>query len=300
MNLRSLKYFCETVESGSISGAAEHLFVASTAISMQISRLENHLGGQLFDRSYRPMKLTTLGHFYYPRAKKLLCEIIELENETKGLATGKKGWLGIGFVRSTLFNILPNSIRGFKKECPDVQLNLVEALSDYQVSQLRESLIHVGISRFLGPYEEYKDLNYDVLFNEPFVAVLPSDHILAKRKSISVEELNDIPFISYPKDPYSNFSNDLLSIIETAGAVPSVNHEAIEIHTALALVSAGLGITIVGQCVSFRNTNDVVFVPINDLKATSSIVVIKKHESENEFVEVFLESLKSYLNSVRS
>jgi len=299
MNLRNLKYFCMTVEAGGVTAAAERLFVAPTAVSMQISHLEEHLGGALFDRSYRPMKLTFLGNFYYPRAKKLLCEFDDLESETKGLASGKKGWLGVGFVRSTLFNMLPKTIRFFQKELPDVQLNLVETLSDYQVAQLREGLIHLGISRFLGPYEKCKDIQYDVLFHEPFVAVLPNDHALAKKKSICVSDLDGMPFIIYPKDPYSTFSNDLISIIRSAGGDPIVNYEAIEIHTAIALVAAGLGATIVGQCVGDRNTNDVSFIPIKDLKATSSIVVLTKRDHDNEFVKTFINSLHNYIELVK-
>ncbi len=245
------------------------------------------------------MKLTSLGSFYYTRAKKLLSEFDELETETQRVAAGKKGWLGVGFVRSTLFNMLPKTIRFFQKELPEVQLNLVEALSDYQVSQLREGLIHIGISRFLGPYVQFNDLDYDLLFHEPFVAVLPSDHALAQKESICLSDLDGMPFIIYPKDPYSTFSNDLISIIRAAGGSPIVKYEAIEIHTAIALVAAGLGATIVGKCVGDRNPSDVTFVPIRDLKATSSIVVLTKRDNDNEFVNVFKKSLNDYINLVK-
>jgi DNA-binding transcriptional LysR family regulator len=72
MNLRQIRYFCTVVEAGSAVLAAETLFVAPTAISMQLAQLEDHLGGELFDRSRRPMELTSLGKYFYPRAKELL------------------------------------------------------------------------------------------------------------------------------------------------------------------------------------------------------------------------------------
>ena len=68
MNLRQLRYFCEVVDAGNARAAAEKLFVAPTAISMQISQLEELLGGSLFDRRTRPMTLTPLGQFVYPKA----------------------------------------------------------------------------------------------------------------------------------------------------------------------------------------------------------------------------------------
>jgi LysR family transcriptional regulator, benzoate and cis,cis-muconate-responsive activator of ben and cat genes len=72
MNFRQLRYFCEVVEAGSAVHAAERLHVAPTAISMQLAQLEAHLGGELFDRTRRPMEPTALGKFFYPRAKELL------------------------------------------------------------------------------------------------------------------------------------------------------------------------------------------------------------------------------------
>jgi DNA-binding transcriptional LysR family regulator len=69
MNLKHLKVFCQIVDSGSANLAAEKLHIAATAVSMQMSNLEESLGGKLFDRSTRPMSLTTLGQYIYPKAK---------------------------------------------------------------------------------------------------------------------------------------------------------------------------------------------------------------------------------------
>ncbi len=67
MNLRQLRYFCEIVEAGSAAAAATRLHVAPTALSMQLGQLEDQLGGELFDRSRRPMELTALGRYFGKR-----------------------------------------------------------------------------------------------------------------------------------------------------------------------------------------------------------------------------------------
>ena len=131
MNLRQLRYFCEVVDTGNAIQAASRLFVAPTAISMQVAQLEKLLGGALFDRSHRPMQLTALGKFLYPRARELLAEERRLEEEARGIAAGKRGWLGVGFVRSTIYSVLPNAVRAFRASFPDVQLDLVELLSEH-------------------------------------------------------------------------------------------------------------------------------------------------------------------------
>lgn len=291
MNLRQVRYFCEVVDAGSAAMAAEKLFVAPTAISMQISLLETDLGGVLFDRKTRPMELTELGKFFYPRAKTLLAQTHRLEEETKGVAEGRSGWLGIGFVRSTIFSILPSAIRAFRETHPDVKLDLIELLSEYQPEQLRQGRIHVGVSRFIGAYDRHADIQYHVLLEDPFVVALHRNHPLATKASISSRDLAGEHFIIYPKDPLSNFGRQVMTCLGNAGTHVKVAHEAIEIHTALALVAAGLGWTLVGGSIQHNNRNDIVFIPIDDIDVTTTVVAMTRVDEDSRLVSRMLDAL---------
>lgn len=292
MNLKTIRYFCEVVEAGSAANAAERLFVAPTAISMQLTQLETHLGGELFDRSRRPMALTDLGKFFYPRAKELLAQMSRLDNEARGLATGNQGWLSVGFTRSATFSLLPRAIREFRAAYPDVQLDLVEALSEYQPAQLRQNRIDVGISRFIGPFEAPDDLVHAVKLDDPLVAALPGHHRLARRKSLTAQEVAQLPFILYPKDPLSPYGQQIVAILKAAGgAEPVVAYGAVEIYTALALVSAGLGATLVGRSIADNNRDDVAFIPVRDIRAGTTVVAVTRRGENSKLVAAFLEVL---------
>jgi len=291
MNFRQLRYFCEIVDAGSAAHSAERLYVAPTAISMQLAQLEQHLGGELFDRSRRPMELTSLGKFFYPRAKELLSQALRLDNETQGIATGQRGWVGIGFVRSALFSILPNAIRTFRESFPEAHLDLVEVLSEYQPALLQEGRIDIGISRFVEQADAFDDLDNSVILDEPFVAVLPINHPLAKQSSVSVVALAAEPFILYPKDPRSPFGAQMIAILEASGRRPEVVHEAIEIHTALALVGAGLGVTLVGKSIAENNRSDVAFVPLLEVASGTTLVAVTRRSEEHKLVMAFLDIL---------
>ena len=291
MNLRQLRYFCEIVDAGSAAQAAERLCIAPTAISMQLSQLEERVGGELFDRARRPMELTALGRFFYPRAKELLAQARRLDEEAQGMATGKRGWLGIGFVRSTLFSILPRTARIFRERYPDVQIDLIEMLSEYQPAQLRSERIHVGLSRFIGHYERDPDLTYTHVLDDPFVAALPIDHPLAEKPSLSLRDFNNQALIRYPKDARSAFAQHMQQLLINAEVRSASSYEAIEIHTALALVGAGLGITLVGQSVTENNRSDVVFRPINDLQNDTTLVAITRQDENSKVVAAFLDIL---------
>ena len=291
MNLRQIRYFCEVVQAGSAAHAAERLHIAPTAISMQLAQLESDLGGELFDRSRRPMELTALGKFFYPRAKELLMQAARLNEEAQGIATGSHGWLGIGFTRSVTFSILPRAIRKFRAAFPDVQLDLVEALSEYQPVQLRQHRIDIGISRFIGDFEAPADLAYAVEIDDPLVAALPIGHPLARRKSVSATDLATVPFILYPKDPKSPFGQQIVALLKAAGAEPVVAYAAVEIYTALSLVGAGLGATLVARSISENNRSDVAFIPVRNIQASSTVIGVTRLDENSKLVASFLEIL---------
>lgn len=293
MNLRQLRYFCEVVDAGNARAAAQNLFVAPTAISMQLNQLEELLGARLFDRASRPMGLTPLGEFVYPKAKELLAAASRLELEAKDMAAGNLGWLSIGFTRSTIFSVLPEAVRSMQSSFPKVRIELLEILTEDQPASLRSGAIHVGLARVIGPLEREPDLEYTDLFDDPLVAAVPAQHALASRDVLQAADFDTLNYISYPKDVHSHFSQQALQLLHAAGARPRITHQAKELHTALGLVAAGLGTTVVGRSVAAHNRTDVRFLPIADLRTTSKVFAVRKARSPNPLTQSFLEILQA-------
>jgi DNA-binding transcriptional LysR family regulator len=293
LNLRQLRYFCEVVEAGSARAAADKLFVAPTAISMQLAQLEEALGGRLLDRASRPMGLTPLGQFVYPKARELLSAATRLADEARGIATGKLGWLSIGFTRSTMFSVLPAAVRAMKEAFPNVHIELEEVLTEHQAQRLRSGAIHLGLSRVIGEIAREPDLAYTELFDDPLVAAIPAGHEAARGTAIEPSAFNAIPFISYPKQPESEFSKHALALLERAGARPRAGHEAKEIHTALGLVAAGLGATVVGRSAAANNRTDVRFLPISGLRSSTKVFAVRRADAPHRVADAFMEILKA-------
>jgi len=293
MNIKQLRYFCEVVDAGGVNAASSNLFVAPTAISMQISQLEGHLNGKLLDRSTRPMELTSLGKFFYPKAKELIKNSSALFREAKEIAGEQQGWLSIGFTRSLLFSILPEAIRIFKEDHQQVKIELVEALSEHQPELLRKGLIHIGISRFINKASGIADVKYETLFVDPLIVALPINHPLAKSKGVSSSIFLGTPFIAFPKDPQSTFAKTSIKLLMEQGVLPNVLYEATEINTALGLVAAGLGATLVGKSVAQYNRPDIKFLPLTDVNLDTTIMSVTKDNEENLLVDDFLAILRS-------
>ncbi|KQP49130.1 hypothetical protein ASF44_00400 [Pseudorhodoferax sp. Leaf274] len=189
-----MRYFCEVVETASATVAAERLHVVPAAVSMQLAQLEAQLGGKLFDRSSRPMKLTALGRFMYPKAKAVLADTQRMLEEARDLANGRFGWLSIGFTRSTIFSVLPDAVRSLGVASPKLRIDLTEILTEHQSEALRSGRIHVGLARVIGDFLLDDDMRGVHLFDDPLLAAVPSIHPSARKKALKAQDLHGLPY----------------------------------------------------------------------------------------------------------
>jgi len=126
-------------------------------------------------------------------------------------------------------------------------------------------------------------------------------HPLAGRDAATLAELDALPLISFPKDRTSGYSAYVQSMLREHGARPRIGHAAIEIHTALGLVAAGLGYAVVGASVTMRGPNDVRFLPLPELKVSTRIVAVSRQGDLSPPAATMLATLQSLqLQPVRS
>lgn len=256
MNLRALQCFVILAEELNFSRAAERLHIAQPALSQQIRLLEERLGTQLVDRARRPLRLTEAGHYLCTEARQILGSWEQASIAAQEIGIGRRGWLSIGFTRSAMYSILPPALKAFHHAYPQVELKLFEMLTEEQTDALRDMHIHVGIGR--QPLAIPGCTSYPLLRERVMVALEPG-HPLASRKKIRIVELADTPLILYPKHQNAQFKRSVQSLYRDAGVTPVVAHQAYEIQTAIALVAAGLGVTLIGESVARHGRTDVVF-----------------------------------------
>jgi DNA-binding transcriptional LysR family regulator len=256
MNLRALQCFVILAEELNFSRAAERLHIAQPALSQQIRVLEERLGTQLVDRARRPLCLTEAGHYLCTEARQILSAWEQAAIGAHEISQGRLGWLSVGFTRSAMYSILPPALKTFHRAYPQVELKLMEMLTEEQTDALRDQRIHVGIGRQPLAIE---GCSSQALLRERVIVALEPDHPLAVQEQVRIAELADTPLILYPKHPNAQFSRSVLTLYRDAGVTPLVAHQAYEIQTAIALVAAGLGVTFVGESVARHGRADVVF-----------------------------------------
>ncbi|MFM0002516.1 MULTISPECIES: LysR family transcriptional regulator [Paraburkholderia] len=256
MNIRALQCFVILAEELNFSRAAERLHIAQPALSQQIRSLEERLGTQLVDRARRPLSLTEAGHYLCSEARQILGSLEQVTLVAQEIGVGRRGWLSVGFTRSSMYSVLPPALKAFHKAYPQVELKLFEMLTEEQTDALRDMRIHIGIGR--QPLTVEGCTSYPLL-RERVVAALEPSHPLAAHKKVSIADLADTPLILYPKHQNAQFKRSVQSLYRDAGITPLVAHEAYEIQTAIALVAAGLGVTFIGESVARHGRTDVVY-----------------------------------------
>ena len=257
---RHLESFLALARDLNVTRAAEGMNIAQPALSQQIQLLESRIGTSLFERNARPLKLTEAGRYFQAEAASLVARFDAAVTETQAIALGHRGWLGIGFTRSAMYDFLPPIVRRFTLEHPNVDLRLHEMLTEDQPEALHSGIIHVGLARDPG---DMSGVSQELLLRENLVAALPRGHALARRRTIRLSDLAAEPFILFPKNPGARFPSRILALCRDAGFTAQVAQETFEIQTALGLVAAGLGVTLVTAGVARIGRPDLAFKPLD-------------------------------------
>ncbi|MBD2777834.1 LysR family transcriptional regulator [Iningainema tapete] len=297
MELRQLKYFITVASELHFGRAAESLHLSQPALSKQIQALEDSLEIQLLERTKHWVRLTIAGQKFLETAHRILHEVEFGIQVTRQVADGEIGKLRIGFTETTLFSLAPEIVRTYRERYPQVELILTSRGTEAQVEALRTHQIDVGFVYL--PIRE-PSLSIHPLFEEVYIAALPTSHWLARQKQIALQSLAKEPLIFYPRSLAPVLYANLIKCCEQAGFVPNIVQEAELAQTRLGLAAAGVGITFVLGDMQNLNAKGVVYRPlIENFLMLKLALAWRQNESSpvvHEFIKVFntIKSIHDY------
>lgn len=271
MELRHLRYFVAVAEQRSFTSAAKRISVAQPALSQQIRQLEQELGVSLFERDSRPLRLTEAGALFFERAQNVLKAVNAAAIDARRAGSGQLGRLAIGFVSSSMYEVLPQIVNAYRDCYSTVELTFQEMIAAQIAKALEERTIDIGFSR-PGLVDD-SAFEQRTLVEEPYVVALPGTHRLASKRAVSLAELADEPFILHPRFPSPSVTDTLLEACATAGFEPRGVQEASHMHTILGLISAGVGLSLVPESVQHFPWRQVRFLPLKPPAPTATLTV---------------------------
>ncbi|MEU1300803.1 LysR family transcriptional regulator [Streptomyces shenzhenensis] len=198
VDTRLLRSFVAVADTGSLTRAAERLFLSQPALTKQIKQLETRLGVRLFTRSRAGMTLTEPGRTLAARAPALLADWDRLLRETKGAADRAARVLRVGFMASAANEATQNIVAEFARRRPGWRADMRQAAWSDPTAGLADGDTDVALLRL--PFPGQDALRVAVLFSEPRWIALPAGHPLGARDLIPFRDLWDEPFVAAPPE----------------------------------------------------------------------------------------------------
>jgi DNA-binding transcriptional LysR family regulator len=249
IELRLWRQFAVLAEELHFSRAATRLHMTQPPLTQAIALLEKHLGVRLFERTKRSVALTPAGAALLPEVRELLSRAAALPGHARAAAAGEMGRLRLAFVSTIGFDLLPRWVRAFRALYPRVELDLLEATGDLQLTQLARGEIDAGFMLH-SPGFAPAGLARFLIAQELLVVALPAHHRLASTPSLKLADVLAEPLVIFPRRIVPSLYDAIFALYHAAGRSPQVVQEAIQMQTIVNLVSAGLGVAWVPQSVT--------------------------------------------------
>lgn len=241
MTITQLQYILAVAEHKNFTLAAEKCFVTQPTLSMQIQKVEEELGIQIFDRTKKPIQLTDIGGKIVNQAKNIVNEanrIQDIVHQQKGVIGGE---FRLGIIPTIMPTLLPMFLNNFIKKYPKVKLIIEELNTEDIIFKLNNGHLDAAIAATPLYEEKIKEV---VLYFEPFVAYIPENHDNFNKKEIEISDLN-LDEILLLQDGHC-FRDSILNLCKNNTNLEN-NHFQIEsgsFETLIKLADEGLGTTL--------------------------------------------------------
>ncbi|HTX71384.1 MAG TPA: LysR family transcriptional regulator [Rectinemataceae bacterium] len=242
MELRHLKYFAAVAEQLSFTKAAEILNISQPPLSRQIQELEEEIGTALFVRAANRIYLTKAGEFFYDEARKILQTVTEAAQMTKVVGEVGAESLRVGCVSFLVHTILPPFLQCIRASFPSLHLDIRVMSTEAQERALRTGSLDVG---FVRSWVHDEGLLFEPLVHERLTIIYPKSATSGNDIEEVLKALAPRPFVAISKRIAPGLSDRLLQICRDRGVEPVVGFESNDAYSIVAMVSAGLGWSIV-------------------------------------------------------
>ena len=270
MEMHQIRYVIAVARTGSFSRAAEQCHVAQPSISQQIRKLEEELGERLFDRMKREVRLTAHGEAFLTRALRILEEVEGARREAgdrKGLL---RGTLRLGVLPMIAPYLLPEVLAKFTARFPGVEVVVQEDTTAALIRSVHAFETDLALVSLPIPDDR---MEVRELFVEELLLALPPGHRLARKRTVTLSDLEQERFIVM-KEGHC-LGDQLVNFCEQRALRPSIRFRSAQLETVQALVRSGMGISLIpAMAVGRPGLNSPVYRSLSDPKPSRQIVAM--------------------------
>ncbi len=283
--MTELRAFVTLAEQLHFGRTADRLHITQPALTKQIQRLEEAVGGTLVRRGYREVRLTPAGEVLLPHAARLLDESAAALDIARRAARGQLGVLRVGFGLATV-QLLPDLLLRFRSAFPGVELRLRDMPTPTQVGALVSGDLDVGFVRL--PINE-PDIETRPVLRERLVVLLGSQTRWRAREGL--RSAAQEPFVTISRSTSASFHDHVIAVCRAAGFTPNIVQETNELFTMMMLVQSGLGIALAPSSVTIRRPAGVRVKAVKEAEAAWDIgIAWSRARHDAPLVKAFVET----------
>jgi DNA-binding transcriptional LysR family regulator len=246
LNVGRLRVLREVAYRGSFSGAAEALSYTQSAVSQQIAALEAEAGMTLLERHARGVSLTAAGQTLVGHAEGILARLEAAESALSAIAGLRSGRLRMASFPTAGATLMPLAIATFRSSYPDVGLTLAEGEPEEIVPRLGAGELDLALLyEFAGETPLTEGNTRVELLQDPMYLALPSDHELAGRERLRLQDLREEAWVQTSGS--SPCARHVVRSCHAAGFEPRVSFESDDYQTVQGLVAAGVGVALIPE-----------------------------------------------------
>ncbi|WP_250574461.1 LysR family transcriptional regulator [Nonomuraea sediminis] len=268
----TLRLFDEVATSGSFTAAAELLGYTQSAVSRRIAALERAVGGPLFERLARGVRLTPAGAALHRHAVAVLDRLARAKQELAAIHAGSGGVLRIGAFATANVDLVPATMKAFAARHPRVELRMVEGLSARLLDRLDTGALDVAV---VSDYPAGLPVDGRLLLEDRLLVALPRTHPLAVQDAVDLRDLAGEVWIEAAP---SGQPTQLVAACAAAGFTPRSGLRVAEWTGKFGFVAAGLGVTLVPELAARAVPTDLVLRPLLEHAPTRRVYVVLPDE----------------------
>ncbi|HVY68937.1 MAG TPA: LysR family transcriptional regulator [Verrucomicrobiae bacterium] len=288
MTIEELKSFVVLAGHLHFGRAAQVLHLSQPALTKQIRRLEESLGGRLLERDKHGTKLSAFGARVLPQAEAVVDSFNRLREDARKIAEGRAGCLRVGFGTYTQ-ELVPRMIVKLRALEPGIEITLRDMSTSEQIAALQADQLDVGFTRLPLP-PAVRDCEALPIITGHLVLVGPAR--AAGPRHLSLDDCRDQPFVILSKQRSSGLYNLVMALCARHGFHPRIVQEVSELTTALALVKSGMGFTILPETLSARRFGGVKIQSLNEKGAAWTVGAVWRRRDTSPVLQRFLGLLR--------
>lgn len=260
IDLKLLRYFLAVAEELHFGRAAARLNMSQPPLSIHVKELEQQLGTLLFVRHSRSVVLTHAGRILMEESRRLLASANLALARVEQIGRGEAGRIELGVVGTAMWGRMRPIMRGFIKDNPNVEMVFREKSPGMQFALLERRELDAGIWRMaIDPQIGFTSQR---IHESSFLVAMPEDHHLVNLSTVPLDALRNELFVTLPS-VHSDWAF-LQRVCQKAGFAPVIVREAVEPQTVLAMISMGMGITLMADSYAQMNWPGVIFRPLEE------------------------------------